>query len=363
MIDLRHNVALIGTTNSLTASSAASLQERKLQQLHDSTYKSITEQIKNVLTNLQAFIASDISFSAKVHFNEPFCKEFVRERLLVFYLKYIACTVKDFTDGSHEPVPHALLLILTRLCLEFESVAIDYLLTLVDEQFFISDKSGVTRQRDLCDLFRDSAQLLMNHYVKVRGSNLSQMIRKSVETRDWLNTVEPRNVRAGMKRIVEDLTSIDVQVGELFETGARKEKSSDSSRNTFMTRQTQRSAAWSFTPSNPDCKLMNNIQKLFAEKIEIFSPVEFSKVSVLTGIVKITLKTFLECIRLRTFSKYGLQQIQVDCHYLQLYLWRFVSDENLVYFLLEEILTSSIQRCTEPQLMEPRVVELICETV
>ena len=35
---------------------------------------------------------------------------------------------------------------------------------------------------------------------------------------------------------------------------------------------------------------MNNIQKLFAEKIEIFSPVEFSKVSVLTGIVKITLK-------------------------------------------------------------------------
>ena len=88
----------------------------------------------------------------------------------------------------------------------------------------------------------------INHYVKVRGSNLSQMIRKSVETRDWLNTVEPRNVRAGMKRIVEDLTSIDVQVGELFETGARKEKGSDSSRNTFTTRQTQRSAAWSFTP-------------------------------------------------------------------------------------------------------------------
>lgn len=50
-----------------------------------------------------------------------------------------------------------------------------------------------------------------------------------------------------MKRIVEDFTSIDIQVGELFETGARKEKGSDSSRNTFTTRQTQRSAAWSFT--------------------------------------------------------------------------------------------------------------------
>jgi hypothetical protein len=116
------------------------------------------------------------------------------------------------------------------------------------------------------------------------------MIRKSVETRDWLNTIEPRNVRAVMKRIVEDLTGIDFQVGELFETGHRKEKGSDSSRNTFNTRQTMRSAAWSITPSNAENKLMNNIQKLFAEKIEIFSHVEFSKVSVLTGIVKITLK-------------------------------------------------------------------------
>ncbi len=88
---------------------------------------------------------------------------------------------------------------------------------------------------------------MINHYVRVRGLNISQMIRKSVETRDWLNTIEPRNVRAVMKRIVEDLTSIDVQAGELLEHGARKEKSSDSSRNTYTTRQTQRSAAWSFT--------------------------------------------------------------------------------------------------------------------
>lgn len=38
------------------------------------------------------------------------------------------------------------------------------------------------------------------------------MLRKSVETRDWLSTLEPRNVRAVMKRVVEDTTAIDVQV-------------------------------------------------------------------------------------------------------------------------------------------------------
>ncbi len=82
--------------------------------------------------------------------------------------------------------------------------------------------------------------------------------------------------------------------------------------------------------SQLDTSLASNIQKMFNERIEIFSPVEFSRVSVLTGIVKIALKTLLECVRTRTFSRYGFQQIQVDVHYLQLYLWRFVSDENLV---------------------------------
>jgi len=36
--------------------------------------------------------------------------------------------------------------------------------------------------------------------------------------------------------------------------------------------------------------LMSNIQKLFSEKIEIFTAIEFNKVSILTGIIKISLK-------------------------------------------------------------------------
>ena len=56
------------------------------------------------------------------------------------------------------------------------------------------------------------------------------MIRKSVETRDWLNTIEPRTVRAVMKRVVEDISSMDSQVGSLFEEGTRKANSSDSSK-------------------------------------------------------------------------------------------------------------------------------------
>ena len=45
-------------------------------------------------------------------------------------------------------------------------------------------------------------------------------------------------------------------------------------------------------------------------------------------IVIILLQTLLECVRLRTFSRYGLQQIQVDTHFLKLYLWQYVADEK-----------------------------------
>lgn len=58
----------------------------------------------------------------------------------------------------------------------------------------------------MCALMRCSA------LHQVQGLIISQMLRKSVETRDWVNTIEPRNVRAVMKRVVEDTTSIDVQV-------------------------------------------------------------------------------------------------------------------------------------------------------
>ena len=53
-----------------------------------------------------------------------------------------------------------------------------------------------------------------------------QMIRKSVETRDWLNTMEPRNVRSVMRRLVEELSSIDRQVGLLFEDGSKRNEGS-----------------------------------------------------------------------------------------------------------------------------------------
>lgn len=339
-----------------------------LPELLSSLSSSILNQIKSVLASVHLFTAKDITFSNKPYFKGDFCSKGVRESLVVSFIRFVCQSSRQFCESAGDKggsTPPALLLLLSRLCLDYETSTISYILTLTDEQFLVQHHSPVTPVTTLCAEAREAAQKLLNHYVKVQGLIISQMLRKSVETRDWVNTIEPRNVRAVMKRVVEDTTSIDVQVGLLYEEGVRKAHSSDSSKRTFSvyssSRQQARYAA-SYTPSAPmDTNLLSNIHKLFSERIDIFSSVEFNKVSVMTGIIKISLKTFLECVRLRTFGRYGLQQIQVDCHYLQMYLWRFVSDENLVHFLLDEIVGSSAHRCLDPAPMEQSVIEVICE--
>lgn len=339
-----------------------------LPELLASLSASILNQIKSVLTSVHLFTAKDITFSNKPYFKGEFCSQGVREGLVVSFIRFICQSSRQFCQSAGDrgaATPPALLLLLSRLCLDYDTSTISYILTLTDEQFLVQHHSPVTAVTALCAEAREAAQKLLNHYVKVQGLIISQMLRKSVETRDWVNTIEPRNVRAVMKRVVEDTTSIDVQVGLLYEEGVRKAHSSDSSKRTFSVYSSSRQQtryAPSYTPSAPmDTNLLSNIHKLFSERIDIFSPVDFNKVSVLTGIIKISLKTFLECVRLRSFGRYGLQQIQVDCHYLQMYLWRFVSDENLVHFLLDEIVGSTAHRCLDPAPMEQSVIEVICE--
>ncbi|XP_074108310.1 vacuolar protein sorting 51 isoform X1 [Cotesia typhae] len=328
------------------------------------------EKIKGILQDLAAFLQSDLSFSLKPQFLETFCVEQVREGLIVGLLHHLTAVASGFCIRSDVPkYPATLLLLLSKMCIEFKDTSIHYLISTTDDMFnveaYAASISALTSEKDICAEFARAGQDLLNHYVRLQGLAVSQMLRKSVETRDWLHTIEPRTVRAVMKRVVEDITAIDAQVSVLYDDNdGQVDRSSDSSRKTHsisVSRQQYRSNWSSYTPSQLDSSLVSNIHKLFSERIEIFAPVQFTKASILTGIIKISLKTFLECVRLRTFSKYGLQQIQVDTHYLQLYLWRFVADENLVNFLLEEILSSTFHRCLEPSPMEPSVVDIICE--
>lgn len=332
-----------------------------LQEVGTGLLASIADNVRASIASLQTFLEPELSFSTKSRFRSRFCSDLVQEGVIMEHFRHILTICRQFC-GSRS-VPPTLLLLLSRTCHDLHTNTTGYLTSLLSEQLMTQQSRTVSLTNINSDLATVSQQLL-DSYVQAQAADLSLMLRKSVEARDWLSTVEPRSVRAVMKRVVEDVTLIDEQVGQLYEEGQRKVRSSDSSR-TYGTGHRSRSVFSSFaaSSSNLDSSLASNIQKLFSEKIDYFAPVTPSKVSVLTGIIKLGLKTLLECVRLKTFGRYGLQQMQVDCHYLQLYLWRFVSDEAVVHQLLDEVLGSALHRGLEqpPTLMEASVVEVICD--
>lgn len=80
-------------------------------------------------------------------------------------------------------------------------------------------------------------------------------------------------------------------MGVLFEEGAKADRSSDSSRKT-QSRHHRSLSNWSaYTPASTHS--INVINKLFSEHIDIFASVQFSKVSIITGIIKISLKVIM----------------------------------------------------------------------
>uniref|UniRef100_A0A182MUN4 Vacuolar protein sorting-associated protein 51 homolog n=1 Tax=Anopheles culicifacies TaxID=139723 RepID=A0A182MUN4_9DIPT len=345
-----------------------------LRELISNLYISTIEKVKGLMQDLLIFLQPEWSFNLKGDPKGIQCIEGIRENLLVAFLRHFCATVNGY-GTVNSTAPPTLLLVLSKVCLEMDRAGVHSLTSLVDELYNLDAErsSSLVHESELCTEMRDSAQLLLDSYVRLQGLHLSQMLRKSVETRDWLNCLEPRSVRAVMKRVVEEISAIELVLGELYDSsvaphgGSRTTASSDSSRKTHFSiaasKQSQFRSTWStYTPqAQLDSSFVSNIHRLFSEKIEIFAPVEFSKVSIITGIIKICLKTLLECVRLRTFSRYGFQQIQVDAHYLQMNLWRFASDENLIHVLLDEILGSAVVRCLEPILMEPNAVEIICD--
>ncbi|KRY89386.1 Vacuolar protein sorting-associated protein 51 -like protein [Trichinella pseudospiralis] len=334
---------------------------------------SVDTSCKSTLDSLLGMTASDLSFASASEIFIPTFRSALGDRLLVPLFQWIAESCERFCEPGRgaSSASTTLLLILCKFCWEAAHSTVGELFASCERcleskmemnRGSVENRLGVQRN-EIQNRLRTVAKSLLRHFVMHEGFIFSQMISKSVETRDWLGCIEPSSVRSVMKRIVEDLASVDARVGQLFEEGNRKEQSSDSSRRTSSVAVFSRnSRPWAPSRSSiGDSALSNTLGKLWNERIDCFSEVEFTKVSIMTGLVKICLKTLLETVRLCTFGKYGLQQVQVDCHYLQLYLWRFVSDENVVFTLLDEIVSSAVQRCVEPHLMEPNSVNALCE--
>ncbi len=70
---------------------------------------------------------------------------------------------------------------------------------------------------------------------------------------------------------------------------------------------------------------LNNIDKLFVERFEIYGRIlPPNRNGIMHALVKIILKAFIEVVRLRSFGKNGFQQIQVDVEFARVNMWKFI---------------------------------------
>lgn len=190
---------------------------------------------------------------------------------------------------------------LCRNCLELETANVGAMISMCEEIFPLSAGTlAASRPRpelrsagdkpplrvktagELIKLAGQAAKRLLTSYIDVQGRELTQMIRKSMEARDWLGTTEPRSVRMVIKSLVDDVAAIDLAVSQLFENEPQRPRSSESARRAVKIEPRLNDR---FDPN-----LVHNIQKLFGERIYVHAVVDFTRQSIITGIIMGLLK-------------------------------------------------------------------------
>lgn len=190
---------------------------------------------------------------------------------------------------------------------------------------------------------RAGAQAVITHYTMVAGQRLAHLIRDSIHSRNWLTGNEPRDPLF-LADVIKEMSSWDAQLARIL-SDPRKEHPD------------RRSLTRSRNPMELE------MERLWAKKLQTFAAVPFNRNGVIVGILRIAFKALYEYVRQVTFGKYGLQQIQVDCAFLTLFVQGFVEaeDAHMLESFLNEAKTSAMVRCDEPELMDTAMLEALCE--
>ena len=86
----------------------------------------------------------------------------------------------------------------------------------------------------------------------------------------------------------------------------------------------------SHTPSHHTFTIHSHL--ILHHRLNVHLPVSMNRRSILTAIIHLFLKSFLECVRLRTFGKCGYQQLQVI---VEIFFFKFFFPILLIcYFVL-----------------------------
>lgn len=240
-------------------------------------------------------------------------------------------------------------LALVRIGRHLESKAINKVWAVANELFVDGETIDCALQPPppgVITATRLAAEAMITHYVMVSGQRLAHFFRNSVQSRNWMTVREPRDPRLVVEMVLKEVQAFSAQLSKIL--GDQQKLTTGHQRRTL---------------SRFKSGMELEMERLWAKKLLVFDRIPFNRNRALVGILRIAFKALYEYMRDETFSKFGLQQIQVDCAFLQEAARDFVAaeDASTLEHLLDEVLNSATQRCNDPIKMEPEKVEAICD--
>ncbi|GAV83612.1 Vps51 domain-containing protein [Cephalotus follicularis] len=218
---------------------------------------------------------------------------------------------------------------------------------------------------EICRIFRSAGEKFLHHYINIRTQRISVLLRKRFTTPNWVKHKEPREVHMFVDLFLQELEAIGNEVKQILHQGVlRKHRRSDSNGSTVSSRSNplrDDKVNRSNTQRARSQLLETHVAKLFKQKVEIFTKVEYTQESVVTTIVKLCLKSIQEFVRLQTFNRTGFQQIQLDIQFLRSPLKDTVEDEAAIDFLLDEVIVAASDRCLDPIPLEPPILDKLIQ--
>ncbi|XP_010268002.1 PREDICTED: vacuolar protein sorting-associated protein 51 homolog [Nelumbo nucifera] len=218
---------------------------------------------------------------------------------------------------------------------------------------------------EICRMFRAAGEKFLQLYINMKTQKISVLLKKRFTTPNWIKHKEPREVHMFVDLFLQELEAIGTEVKQILPQGLiRKHRRSDSNGSTTSSRSNplrEDKMTRSNTQRARSQLLETHLAKLFKQKMEIFTKVEFTQESVLSTIVKLCLKSLQEFIRMQTFNRSGFQQIQLDIQFLRAPLKEIGEDEAAIDFLLDEVIVATAERSIDPVPLEPAILERLIQ--
>ncbi|KAM9975834.1 hypothetical protein ACTFIW_013226 [Dictyostelium discoideum] len=358
------------------------LEGHNLQELSDATSKAIVNDIILLFANLKPFFLPTETQFLSSYQDTIFTK--IQVKLQQFFLFLVNIHFLEYLDiiattSNREQFSGRFLLVLSSICLYFENKGITLVVQLMSE-FITVAKQGAKKELnvfsfnapDLCKRVRETGLQILNVFTRLSSQKLDKILKKGLESipnNNWLVLKEPRDVRSVNDIYLEEILKFQNETSKLLPvinhhhhslkshsrtgSGGNNVSSNNSSSNTPDGHRRNPSASSSAASSSN-----NTNTTLFEKKVD---HVDFNTLSVLIAIIKLSLKSFNESLRLKTFGTNGCHQIQIDLHYLKLSLYDLFGS-NSFDNLLQECENTVTERCVDPLPLAKSIVSKICET-